>query len=132
MHSALAGRVAAVVVGLLAFGCGGTTGPQGPAGPPADRSKLYCRRNPATLNAATSDLSVSATCDKKTDIPWEGSCEASGLPTGLYLTVNEPVGWEDLNAVPGWTCAWAAYGVAPDLDFGGAAEICCFAVGHTP
>ena len=132
MHSALAARVAAVVVVLLVLGCGGATGPQGPAGPPADRSKLYCNHTAANLNAAASNLSVSATCNSKTDIPWEGSCEASLLPTGLYLSVNEAVGWSNLSAVPGWTCAWAAYGVVPDLDFGGTAWICCFAVGHTP
>ena len=117
---------------VVGVACGGATGPQGPAGPPADRSKLYCSRNTATLNPSTTTLSVSVTCNAKTDIPWEGSCEASGLPTGLYLSVNEAVGWNDLSVLPGWTCTWASYGPAPNEDVGVAAEICCFTMGQSP
>ncbi len=121
----------AIAVGFVVLHCGGSTGPEGPPGPPADRSKLYCRYESAPMNASTGALSVTATCDAKTDIPWQGACEASELPTGLYLSDNEPVDWENLDAAPGWKCSWAAYGVAPNINFGGAATICCFPVGNT-
>jgi hypothetical protein len=117
------------LVALLA-GCGGTgpQGPAGPAGPPADRSKLYCRNSGAVLNA--SNLTTTITCDQKTDIPWEGSCEAPELPTGMYLSRNEPLNWTDLNALPGWTCTWAAFAAVPNQNFPGNAIICCFAIGR--
>ncbi len=118
-----------LVLGSVVVACGGSTGPEGPPGPPADRSKLYCRVQAADLNASTSNLSVTARCDAKTDIPWQGACEVSELPTGLYLAQNEPVDWENLDAAPGWTCTWAAYGVAPNINFGGDARICCFPAG---
>ena len=127
------GRFGAVVVAVLVAtlaACSGATGPQGPAGPPADRSKLYCRNGAAILNP--SNLTTSVTCDAKTDIPWEGSCEAPELPTGMYLARSEPVGWEDLSVLPGWTCTWAAFQAVPNQNFGGNAEICCFAIGTTP
>lgn len=120
--------MAAIVVALGA--CGGSTGPQGPAGPPADRTNLYCRNVPAILNPT--NLTVTASCDAKTDIPWEGSCEAADLPSGMFLARSEPVSWSDLNALPGWTCTWAAFQAVPNVNFGGNAIICCYAIGHTP
>lgn len=128
-HSVNPRLACAVLVGLLAA-CGGSTGPQGPAGPPTDRSKLYCRNSGAILNP--SNLTTSITCDAKTDIPWQGTCFAPELPPGMYLARSEPVGWEDINVLPGWTCTWAAFDAVPNLNFGANAEICCFAVGHSP
>ena len=119
-----------LAVAVLVSACGESTGPQGPAGPPADRSKLYCRTNAATLNP--SNLTASITCDVKTDIPWQGTCDAPELPPGMYLARSEPVAWEDINALPGWTCTWAAFDAVPNVNFGANAEICCFAIGHTP
>jgi len=84
------------------------------------------------FNATATDLSVSVACDAKTDIPWQGYCESSGLPAGIYLSVNEEVGWNDINVLPGWMCGWAAQGTPPNQNFGGTATICCLAVGHTP
>jgi hypothetical protein len=124
--------VVAAAVAALAIACTGATGPQGPAGPPADRSKLYCRNSGATLNAANANLTTSITCDAATDIPWEGSCEAPDMPAGVFLSRSEPLNWSNLNAVPGWTCTWAAFQAPPNLNFGGNAEICCFAIGHNP
>ncbi len=123
---------AAVTVALAAAvaACGGSTGPQGPPGPPADRSKLYCRNSAATLNP--SNLTTSITCDAKTDIPWQGTCEAPELPSGMYLARSEPLNWSDLNALPGWMCTWAAFGAVPNVNFGANAQICCFAIGHNP
>ena len=86
---------AAAALAYVVTACGGDPGPQGPPGPPADRSKLYCRSSGAILNA--SNLTTSMTCDAKTDIPWEGSCEAPELPAGLYLARSEPLNWSDLN-----------------------------------
>jgi hypothetical protein len=80
------------------------------------------------VNVATSEVSVAVTCDAKTDIPWDGTCESSGMPTGVYLSVDEPLAWEDISALPGWNCGWAAYGPPPDVGFGGTAGICCFKV----
>jgi hypothetical protein len=93
-----------------------------------DRSKLYCRNSAATLNA--SNLTTSITCDQKTDIPWEGTCEAPELPSGMYLARSEPLDWTDLNALPGWTCTWAAFQAVPNQNFGANAEICCYAIGR--
>lgn len=121
---------AAGFVTIWLASCGGATGPEGPAGPPADRSKLYCRTHSDGLNYPSS-LSVSVRCDSETDIPWQGFCEASELPTGLYLSVNDPLDWDDMSARPGWTCSWAAYGVVPSGPFGGTAGICCYPVGTT-
>jgi hypothetical protein len=134
MHGYHLRYAAAVPLMMVLASCGdtGPQGPQGPPGPPADRSKLYCRNSGAVLNASTSNLTTSITCDAKTDIPWEGSCEAPDLPTGLYLARSEPLNWSDLNQLPGWTCTWAAFGAPPNLDFGGNAIICCFAMGQTP
>ncbi len=125
---------AVVALTLVLASCGdtGPQGPQGPPGPPADRSKLYCRNSGAVLNASTSNLTTSITCDAKTDIPWEGSCEAPDLPSGLYLARSEPLNWSDLSQLPGWTCTWAAFGAPPNLDFGGIATICCFAIPQNP
>jgi hypothetical protein len=120
-----------VILTLANVACGGATGPEGPPGPPTDRTKLYCRSHSEALNSLSSP-SVSVRCDAVTDIPWQGACEASELPTGLYLSVNAPLDWEDLGAQPGWTCAWAAYGVVPNATFGGTARICCYPVGSTP
>ena len=120
---------------LLATALEACQGPAGPAGQPGstiDRSLLYCRQNTSILNATTSNLSVSVTCDAKTDIPWQGYCESSGLPAGIYLSVNEEVGWNDINVLPGWKCGWAVQDIPPNQNFGGAATICCLAVGHTP
>jgi hypothetical protein len=119
---------ALVLAGGGLFACEGATGPQGPPGPPTDRSNLYCRYNPGNVNVATAAVSVTVTCDAKTDIPWDGTCESSEMPTGVYLSVDEPLAWEDINALPGWKCGWAAYGTPPDLSFGGTAGICCFKV----
>ncbi len=119
-----------VVLAAAVAACGGSTGPQGPPGPPADRSKLYCRNSAATLNP--SNLTTSITCDAKTDIPWQGTCEAPELPSGMYLARSEPLNWSDLNALPGWTCTWAAFGAVPNVNFGANAQICCFAIGHNP
>jgi hypothetical protein len=121
---------AVVALAFIVVACEGDTGPQGPAGPPADRSKLYCRSSGAILNA--SNLTTSITCDAKTDIPWEGSCEAPELPEGLYLARSEPLNWSDLNEFPGWTCTWAAFGAVPNQNFGANAIICCFAIGQNP
>jgi hypothetical protein len=119
-----------IALAFAAAACGGTgpQGPQGPTGPPADRSKLYCRSSGAILNA--SNLTTSITCDAKTDIPWEGACEAPELPSGLYLARTEPLNWENLNELPGWTCTWAAFQAVPNQNFGANAQICCFAIGR--
>ena len=127
-HHVLCAATAAL--GLIVAACEGDPGPQGPPGPPADRSKLYCRSSGAILNA--SNLTTSMTCDAKTDIPWEGSCEAPELPTGLYLARSEPLNWSDLNQLPGWTCTWAAFDAVPNQNFGANAIICCFAMGQAP
>lgn len=124
--------VIAATFAALAVACGGSTGPQGPAGPPADRTKLYCRSSGAILNAANSNLTTTITCEAATDIPWEGTCEAPDMPSGVFLSRSEPLNWSDLNAVPGWTCTWAAFQAPPNLNFGANAEICCFAIGHNP
>jgi hypothetical protein len=50
------------------------------------------------------------------------------MPPGVYLSIDEPVGWEDITVLPGWKCGWAASGTAPDFSFGGTAGICCIAV----
>ena len=118
--------IATAALALVVAACDGDTGPQGPPGPPADRSRLYCRSSGAILHA--SNLTTSITCDAKTDIPWEGSCEAPELPAGLYLSRSEPLSWSDLNELPGWTCTWAAFDAVPNLDFGGNAIICCFSM----
>jgi len=129
MHSFHVGHaIVAAALSVIVAGCSGATGPQGPAGPPADRSKLYCRKNAAVLGP--SNLTATISCDAKTDIPWEGSCDAPELPSGMYLARDEPVGWDDINAVPGWLCTWAAFQAVPNLTFGGNAEICCFAIGR--
>jgi len=112
--------------------CQGPAGTAGTPGSSIDRSKLYCHTSTSTLNAATSTLSVSVTCEATSDIPWQGSCESSDMPAGVYLSVDEQIGWTDINAVPGWECGWAAQQNPPNLNFGGAATICCLAVGHTP
>jgi hypothetical protein len=129
-HHAMRAAVAVALAAMLTACGDGSTGPQGPPGPPADRSKLYCRNSGATLNP--SNLTTSITCDAKTDIPWQGSCEAPELPSGMYLARSEPLNWSDLNALPGWTCTWAAFGAVPNVNFGANAEICCFAIGHNP
>jgi hypothetical protein len=123
-------NILVIAVAFAAAACGGTgpQGPQGPAGPPADRSKLYCRDSAAILNA--SNLTTTITCDAKTDIPWEGSCSATELPSGMYLSISEAVNWSDLNALPGWTCTWAAFQAVPNQNFGANAQICCFAIGR--
>lgn len=118
--------IATAALAFIVAACDGDTGPQGPPGPPADRSRLYCRSSGAILNA--SNLTTSITCDAKTDIPWEGSCEAPELPAGLYLSRSEPLNWSDLNELPGWTCTWAAFDAVPNLDFGANAIICCFSM----
>jgi hypothetical protein len=120
-------KVVAVLLVVVGVGCAGPTGPEGPAGGPPDRSKLYCRNSAATLNP--SNLTTSVTCDAKTDIPWQGTCFAPELPSGMYLARSEPVGWEDLDQLPGWSCTWAAFDVVPDVNYGANAEICCFATG---
>jgi len=125
---------ALVLCGLVTLmeACQGPTGPAGPAGSSIDRSMLYCRQNAAILNAATSNLMAFVNCDAKTDIPWEGYCESSEMPPGVYLSVNEEVGWNDITVLPGWKCGWAAQDIPPNQNFGGTATICCLAVGHTP
>lgn len=123
-------QLVAMIAVTVSLACGGSTGPEGPPGPPGDRDKLYCRSHSEGLSVEGA-LSVSVRCDSVTDIPWQGACEASELPTGLYLSVNAPLDWDNLSAEPGWTCAWAAYGVVPNLTFGGTARICCYPVGTT-
>lgn len=123
-------RYVSVLLAVAAVaGCEGKQGAQGPAGPPGDRSHLYCRYSGATLNA--SNLTTSVACDTATDMPWTGGCEAADLPEGLYLEVNAPVNWEDINTPAGWTCTWAAFNAVPNLSFGANAEICCYAMGGT-
>jgi hypothetical protein len=122
-------NTAALLLLVSAVACDGAQGPQGPAGPPADRSKLYCLSSGATLNA-TKSLTTSIVCNAKTDIPWQGACEAPDLPSGVYLARSEPVNWSNLSEFPGWTCTWAVFDVAPNLNFGANAEICCFAMGQ--
>jgi hypothetical protein len=122
--------IAAAALAVVFAACEGDTGPQGPPGPPADRSRLYCRSSGAILNA--SNLTTSITCYAKTDIPWEGSCEAPELPAGLYLSRSEPLNWSDLNELPGWTCTWAAFDAVPNLNFGANAIICCFSMDQAP
>ena len=126
------GTQVVVVVGVVFMSCGGTQGPQGPAGPPANRSSLYCLVNRAVLTPPSA-LTATITCEAATDIPWQGTCYAPTLPTGYFLAYDEPVGWDDVTAVPGWQCTWAAGDTAPPAQsFGGNAEICCFAIGHSP
>lgn len=129
MHRHGLNHHAALLLLVATLACEGAQGPQGPAGPPADRSKLYCLSSGAVLNATT-NLTTAITCNAKTDIPWQGACEAPDLPSGLYLARSEPVNWSNLNELPGWTCTWAAFGAAPNLDFGANAELCCFAMGQ--
>ncbi len=125
-------REVGLVLALLVFGACGSSGSEGPPGPPADRSKMYCRNASDVLNLSTPKATVSVTCDTTTDMPWGGGCWGGSLPSGVYLSVDEPSGWDDISVKPGWTCTWAAYDVAPDANFGGHAEICCYAIGHTP
>lgn len=122
--------IATAALAFVLAACDGDTGPQGPAGPPADRSRLYCRSSGAVLNS--SNLTTSITCDATTDIPWEGSCEAPELPDGLYLARSEPLNWSDLSELPGWTCTWAAFNAVPNVNFGANAIICCFSMDQAP
>jgi hypothetical protein len=82
------------------------------------------------LNLANSNDTATIACDVKTDIPWQGTCDAPDMPSGVFLARDEPVGWDNTNTVPGWTCTWAAFQAAPNLNFSANAEICCFAIGH--
>jgi hypothetical protein len=125
-------REVGVVLAVLSVCACDSSGSQGPAGPPADRSKMYCREASAVLNLSTENATVSITCDSTTDMPWGGGCWSGPLPSGVYLSNDQPSGWDDITVRPGWTCTWAAYDVAPDANFGGHAEICCFAIGNTP
>ena len=118
-HSAC--RVASLCVALGLFACG-STGPQGPAGPPADRSKLYCNVVNQTLDDA--HLMVTAYCNSKADLPWTGDCSGQG-PQGLYLEVSAPVSWNDTTTSAGWQCTWVPYNAVPS-GFSAGAEICCY------
>ena len=102
VHLSAAGILSVV---LLAA-CGGSTGPQGPAGPPANRSNLYCTSSTATLDP--SNLTVTVACKSKTDIPWEGGCSAVSVPAGMYLATDAPVSWDNPNIPAAWICTWAA------------------------
>jgi hypothetical protein len=130
MHSASYCVAALLVISLSACG---SSGSQGPAGPPTDRSKMYCRDAADSLNLASGKATVTASCDSRTDMPWSGGCWSGPLPSGVYLAVDQPTGWDDINVVPSWNCAWAAYDTQPNLEFGGHAEICCYRMtGVTP
>jgi len=121
MERRLACRVAVLCIAAALVACG-STGPQGPAGPPADRSKLYCNTSGDTLDA--SHLTLTAYCNSKADLPWAGSCGGT-IPQGLYLEQDVPVSWNDAASPAGWRCTWAPYGAVP-AGGSGIAEMCCY------
>jgi len=126
MAKRFACSVAALCSGVALLACG-STGPQGPAGPPADRSKLYCNVSGGTLDA--SHLTLTAYCNSKADLPWTGSC-GGNIPQGLYLEQDIAVSWGDPSTPAGWQCTWAPYGAVPG-GASGSAEICCYNMGGT-
>lgn len=92
-----------------------------------DRTKVYCRTTSDTLNVSTGPMSVSVTCDATTDTPLSGGCwDGDDLPSGAYLSVDRPLDWDEPTAKAGWICTWGATAAPPNLDFGGAVEICCY------
>ena len=121
MDKQLTYRVAVLCVAVALFACG-STGPQGPAGPPADRSKLYC--NVANQILDNTHLTVTAYCNSKADLPWTGTCDGQG-PQGLYLEVSDPVSWGDSSTPAGWQCTWQPYNAVP-TGFSADAEVCCY------
>ena len=105
----------------------GSSGARGPAGPPADRSKLYCNTDGGSLDE--SHLTLTAYCNSKADLPWSGSCGGT-IPQGVYLEQDVPVSWEDASVPAGWKCTWAPYGAMPQGG-SGVAEVCCYDMSGT-
>lgn len=125
-HRAARSVVVAVVLGAS---CGGSTGPQGPAGSPADRANIYCRYSNAVLQPH-GNMTTTMTCDTAVDLPWEGGCYAPDLPSGYYLANGSPLNWDKVGTPAGWTCTWAAWDNAPGTlnEFGGNAVMCCYSM----
>jgi hypothetical protein len=118
----------AVLCGVVALLACGSTGPQGPAGPPADRSKLYCNTTALTLD--DSHLTVSAYCNSKTDLPWTGDCGVQNPGAGIYLESSQPASWNDTTTPAGWQCTWVPYNAVP-IGVSASAEMCCYNMGGT-